>query len=435
MTENSKKIDKLLRLAKEVDESTFQRKSQYQSFKSKKGITPSEIQRFIDGLEILNFHEENVFWLKRALAFFSRDDLQGRYAIFMGLTRCYSCLQDYEMVLDSGKKALETQDQILQDTRLLQDNGLTRKDFAKMEEKILKSMMASSDILKRPQETMMYSKKILKLYIMVFKKAPSELLSCYSFYIKCQIENKCFSEALKTFEKMKIYSLNSTKSQDVESVLKEKLNDYMSQLNVLKQLNPKEAGDFCRAQLPSLRKAEFRVAELCEQKSIVFAELSNRSLSEDWMQVATYYFRNYQMQLNEMIVRNEDTPEYNPEILEELEDVNSKIIETHIRLASMSDTQKRMEWFAQLTFSLVRQPKSAAYYIGRAKKEYSLEQEDVMPFLEFFIDYCHREETDINIRSRRNARYRTSIEKDQKPMLVYKNSLVVMNHFTKHLSN
>ena len=70
------------------------------------------------------------------------------------------------------------------------------------------------------------------------------------------------------------------------------------------------------------------------------------------MQVATYYFRNYQMQLNEMIVRNEDTPEYNPEILDELEDVNCKIIETHIRLASISDQQKRMEWFAQLVFSL-----------------------------------------------------------------------------------
>ena len=152
-------------------------------------------------------------------------------------------------------------------------------------------MMASSDILKRPQETMVYSKKILKLYITVFKKAPSELLSCYSFYIKCQIENKSFSEALKTFEKMKIYSLNSTKSQDVESVLKEKLNDYMSQLNILKQLNPKEAGDFCRAQLPSLRKTEFKVAKLCEQKSIVFAGLSNRSLSEDWMQVRDFLYK------------------------------------------------------------------------------------------------------------------------------------------------
>ena len=55
MTENSKKIDKLLRLAKDVDEPTFQRKSQYQSFKSKKGITPSEIQRFIDGIESILF--------------------------------------------------------------------------------------------------------------------------------------------------------------------------------------------------------------------------------------------------------------------------------------------------------------------------------------------------------------------------------------------
>ena len=58
-----------------------------------------------------------------------------------------------------------------------------------------------------------------------------------------------------------------------------------------------------------------------------------------------------------------------------------------------------------------------------------------MAFLEFFIEYCHREETDVNIRSRRNARYRTSIEKDQKPLLVYKNSLVVMNHFTTRLPN
>ena len=169
-----------------------------------------------------------------------------------------------------------------------------------MEEKVLKTMIQSSDKLKRPQETMVYCKKILKLNITVFKKAPSELLSGYSFYIKCQIENKCFSEALKTFEKMKIYSLNSTKSQDVESVLKEKQNDYMSQLNMLKQLNPEDAGDFCRAQLPSLRKAEFRVAELCEQKSIVFAGLSNRSLSEDWMQVRCSLRFEFQLPLSNL---------------------------------------------------------------------------------------------------------------------------------------
>ena len=83
----------------------------------------------------------------------------------------------------------------------------------------------------------------------------------------------------------------------------------------------------------------------------------------------------------------------------------------------------------------MRQPKSAAYYIGRAKKQYSLEQLDVKTFLEFFIEYCHREETDVDFRSRRSARYRTSIEKDQKPLLVYNNSLEIMNHFTTRLPN
>ena len=49
MSENSKKIDKLLRLAKDLDEPSFQRKSQYQSFKVKKHIQLDDIQQFIEG--------------------------------------------------------------------------------------------------------------------------------------------------------------------------------------------------------------------------------------------------------------------------------------------------------------------------------------------------------------------------------------------------
>ena len=49
MSENSKKIDKLLRLAKDLDEPSFQRKSQYQSFKVKKHIQPDDVQQFIAG--------------------------------------------------------------------------------------------------------------------------------------------------------------------------------------------------------------------------------------------------------------------------------------------------------------------------------------------------------------------------------------------------
>ena len=42
-----------------------------------------------------------------------------------------------------------------------------------------------------------------------------------------------------------------------------------------------------------------------------------------------------------------------------------------------SDLQRRMELFVELMISLQNMPKSLAYYIGRAKKEYSIDQEDV----------------------------------------------------------
>ena len=90
-------------------------------------------------------------------------------------------------------------------------------------------------------------------------------------------------------------------------------------------------------------------------------------------------FREYQITLNEMITRNEKgkTPEYNPEIIEELENVCCKMAETFIRLSAKSDLQRRMELFVELMISLQNMPKSLAYYLGRAKKEYSIDQEDV----------------------------------------------------------
>ena len=75
------------------------------------------------GLEDLKFNEESVYWYKRALAFFSRDEVKGRYVIFLGLTKCYNSLEDYEMVLDSGNKTLETLTLMLQDSNFLQDSG------------------------------------------------------------------------------------------------------------------------------------------------------------------------------------------------------------------------------------------------------------------------------------------------------------------------
>ena len=50
----SKKIDGLIRIAKDCDETTFQKKSKYQKFKGEKHVQPSEIQQIIDGMYLFD---------------------------------------------------------------------------------------------------------------------------------------------------------------------------------------------------------------------------------------------------------------------------------------------------------------------------------------------------------------------------------------------
>ena len=100
---------------------------------------------------------------------------------------------------------------------------------------------------------MEYSKQLLKLYTTEFNKKEidvNELLTGYSFYIKSQIENKCFSDALKTFDKLRIYSLNSKNPQDVQAVFNDKFENLLHQLN---QLADEEAGELFRTKLCPLK--------------------------------------------------------------------------------------------------------------------------------------------------------------------------------------
>ena len=115
-------------------------------------------------------------------------------------------------------------------------------------------MVHSSEKLKRTQEAMEYSKRLLKIYTTEFNKKKidiNELLTGYAVYIKSQIENKYFSDALKTFEKLKIYSLNSTNPQDVQAVFKDKFENLLHQLN---QLGEKEAGELSSTKLCPMKR-------------------------------------------------------------------------------------------------------------------------------------------------------------------------------------
>ena len=92
-------------------------------------------------------------------------------------------------------------------------------ESAAMEYFVLKSMIESSQNLQKPLEAMEYRKRVLQLCITGYNKkqrSQSDLLFFYKLYIQSQIENKCFNDALKTFEKLRLYSLNSSNPQDVK---------------------------------------------------------------------------------------------------------------------------------------------------------------------------------------------------------------------------
>ena len=92
-------------------------------------------------------------------------------------------------------------------------------DFSTTEYIILDSMIESSENLQKPLEAMEYRKRVLQLCITGYNKkqrSQSDLLFFYKLYIQSQIENKCFNDALKTFDKLRLYSLNSSNPQDVK---------------------------------------------------------------------------------------------------------------------------------------------------------------------------------------------------------------------------
>ena len=78
--------------------------------------------RFL-GLVDLDFNEEGIFWLKRSLAFYSRDDLEDRLYIFMRLYACYKKLENHEMVLEFGNKALELKSLMVEHNQIPEGPG------------------------------------------------------------------------------------------------------------------------------------------------------------------------------------------------------------------------------------------------------------------------------------------------------------------------
>ena len=213
---NAKTIDKLMKIAKTTEESVFQRNKDYLKFKSQKIIKITEIDFILSKFYHLKYPEESIYWNERVLEE-KICDKEKRYHFFNNLIHLYGEAKEYELVLEYGQKA-----QIW---------------FEECGFKVLWHDMTMFDRLghaanqlKRFDVASKYFKERLKYGLKVHKEGKShdggktkaeqwELLAHYKDLIDCQIKNNCFDDAIKTFEKIKIFKLYSMDPKDVHECL------------------------------------------------------------------------------------------------------------------------------------------------------------------------------------------------------------------------
>ena len=93
--------------------------------------------------------------------------------------------------------------------------------FEKIELKknVFKLMLKASKTLGRYEEAMNLHKERLKIDIVLynnnFHKSYTPVLKSYVFLIESQIQNKCFTKALKTCKRLAVFNLNSLNPKDV----------------------------------------------------------------------------------------------------------------------------------------------------------------------------------------------------------------------------
>jgi hypothetical protein len=113
MTRNRKTIERSIKIAKNCEESVFQKNKEYMKLKAEKKISTSEIELMVCGLTFdeIDFLEEQIYWNKRGLEE-KVGDKEQRYFFLSNLVFIYNELKEYELVLEYGKKTMEWLDSI-----------------------------------------------------------------------------------------------------------------------------------------------------------------------------------------------------------------------------------------------------------------------------------------------------------------------------------
>ena len=382
MSAIQKEILDLLALAKCFkEESSFEQCNVYQAFKARPKIGQrSEIKLLIVGMAERRFSNECIYWAQR---FFKERvcNKEERIRIFFTLCCLYSQLEQYEKAIEFGQKYLEIK---------------TEKPLRWQVSAILDMMVDSCDILEEKENCMKYRKENLKMKILRYNNGEInqfQVLQAYHGLIASQYINDCFSCAKKTMKNLKLFNLNSKDPNDVRASLKDiEKNHELFQL----------------------------VGRLCFFKSRVIEYFGDKKNCSKW---ANLHFEilfdiqhnSRQMERNTTIITGDKTNH------------DSIICETIFSVLNLTnnDYVNREKLYLKVFLATLQSKRFISYYIGEVVREYSINFDCIMSFLQF----CTKNFDEAVAQNPPSW----PIEEGRKKLMAYKDSLFIQKHFYTNL--
>ena len=409
---NKKIIHRLIHIAKNCEESVFQKNPEYLKLKAQKNISTFEIELMIAGLDELkiDFPEEQIYWNKRGLEE-KVGDKEHRYVFLYNLVCVYEKLGEYELVLEYGQKPMEWLDSF-------KDKMGTDTIYY-----LIDCLITASFVLKRFEESIVYQKERLKVIIKAYNsgepvkkdKTPIkklDLLHCYMYLIDSQIRCKHFEDALKSFKRIKLFKLDSIDSDDVE----ESMAEFGANVTPLDRCNYfKVIGDLCRL------------------KSQAFYGLGDKHNGSLWSSLAI----DNCVHLQE-VTRTFEQKDYSPSQLDlqiSWQEIFTKqLVKTSLTIAEFDPSQRR-ELFNQAMCYLLYESKHASFYLSKLIEDDLMKFETLIPFIEHFIKRCTKDVLAKIKKRLDHVKYKKkidpnfSLKNQRKQMVTYQNSLLIMKHF------
>ena len=274
------------------------------------------------------------------------------------------------------------------------------------------------------------SRAIIKLYEND-KIRIDELLRWYKDLLRCQKETGDYEKAMKTFQQIKICDLNSPDPNDVMLYFDK---------NVKSMINTSRKSGINLYDQRQNNKTLMVFGDICQLKFEIYNGLGDLVQRQLWAELPLQIFSKIHFNLNvehkRIIPKNTEYHEYFDELSKS---TISRLINTCLNLAEKQpDLDLRKICFEMLFERLFLEKQNPAQSIKYATDEFSINVGSALTFLKFFTTFCDskegKEELDrltIVSRERFNRIPCWSLEDAKKSINIYKNSLLINNHFRK----